>query len=32
MSVEELEAVVSDLSSAELARFSEWFEAFMSDQ
>ena len=32
MSVEELESVVSSLPSAELARFSEWFEAFIADQ
>ena len=32
MSVEEIESVVSDLSAAELARFSEWFEEFMADQ
>ena len=32
MSVEELESVVSRLSSDELARFSEWFEEFLADQ
>ncbi len=32
MSIEELESVVSGLSDAELARFSEWFEEFMADQ
>jgi hypothetical protein len=32
MSVEELESAVSRLSSDELARFSEWFEAFLADQ
>ena len=32
MSVEEIESVVSGLSAAELARFSEWFEEFMADQ
>ena len=32
MSIEELEAVVSSLPAAELARFSEWFEEFMADQ
>lgn len=32
MSVEELESVVSGLSAAELARFSQWFEEFMADQ
>ncbi len=31
MSVEELESIVSRLSEAELARFSEWFEEFMAD-
>jgi hypothetical protein len=32
MSVEELELVVSRLSSDELARFSGWFEEFLADQ
>ena len=32
MSVEELEIVVSRLSAAELTRFSEWFEEFLSRQ
>lgn len=32
MSVEEIESVVSRLSSAELARFSQWFEEFLADQ
>jgi hypothetical protein len=32
MSVEELESVVSGLSPAELARFSQWFEEFVADQ
>ncbi len=32
MSVEDLKPVVSNLSAAELARFSEWFEEFMADQ
>lgn len=32
MSVEEIESVVSRLSSQELARFSEWFEEFMAEQ
>ena len=32
MSVEELESVVSGLSVAELARFSQWFEEFLADQ
>ena len=32
MSLEELEAVVSGLPAAELARFSEWFEEFMAGQ
>jgi hypothetical protein len=32
MSVEELESMVSRLSSDELARFSEWFEEFLADQ
>jgi len=32
MSIEELESVVSSLSAAELARFSQWFEEFMADQ
>ncbi|HEV7406661.1 MAG TPA: hypothetical protein VGO11_27165 [Chthoniobacteraceae bacterium] len=32
MSVEDLEAHVSTLSSDELARFSQWFEEFMADQ
>ena len=32
MSVEELESVVSGLSSEELARFSRWFEEFLADQ
>jgi hypothetical protein len=32
MSVEELESLVSRLSSDELAQFSEWFEEFLADQ
>jgi len=32
MSVQELESVVSRLSSDELSRFSEWFEEFLADQ
>ena len=32
MSVEELESLVSGLSSAELARFSQWFEEFIAEQ
>ncbi len=32
MSVEELESVVSKLPTAELARFSEWFEEFIAEQ
>ena len=32
MSIEELESVVSGLSAAELARFSQWFEEFMAEQ
>jgi len=32
MSVEELESVVSRLSTDELSRFSEWFEEFLADQ
>ena len=32
MSLEELEAVVSGLPAAELARFSDWFEEFMAGQ
>jgi hypothetical protein len=32
MSVEELEVVVSRLSAEELARFSDWFEEFRSQQ
>ena len=32
MSVEEIEAVVSGLSAAELARFSQWFEEFIAGQ
>lgn len=32
MSVEELESLVSGLSSAELARFSQWFEEFIAAQ
>lgn len=32
MSVEELEVVVSRLSAAELARFSDWFEKFRAEQ
>lgn len=32
MSVEELESVVSGLSSEELSRFSQWFEEFLADQ
>ena len=32
MGVEELEVIVSRLSSEELARFSDWFEEFLADQ
>ena len=32
MSIEELESVVSGLSTTELARFSQWFEEFMAEQ
>jgi hypothetical protein len=32
VNVEEIESAVSGLSAAELARFSEWFEAFVADQ
>jgi hypothetical protein len=32
MSVDELESVVSRLSSEELTRFSEWFEEFLATQ
>lgn len=32
MSVEELESVVSGLSSEELTRFSRWFQEFLADQ
>ena len=32
MSVEELESAISGLSSADLARFSHWFEEFVADQ
>ena len=32
MNIEELESVVSGLSSEELSRFSQWFEEFMADQ
>jgi hypothetical protein len=32
MSVEELEVIVSRLSAAELALFSDWFEEFLSRQ
>ena len=32
MSVEELESVVSSLSTNELSRFSEWFEEFLASQ
>ncbi len=32
MSVEELESVVSGLSPAEFARFSQWFEEFVAGQ
>jgi hypothetical protein len=32
VSVEELESAVSSLSTAELARFSEWFSEFAADK
>jgi hypothetical protein len=32
MSVEEIESVISGLSAAELARFSQWFEEFLAGQ
>ncbi len=32
MSVEEIESAVSRLSGVELARFSEWFDAFTAGQ
>jgi hypothetical protein len=32
MSVKEIESAVSRLSGAELARFSEWFDAFAAKQ
>jgi len=32
MSLKELESAVSNLPSAELAKFSEWFAEFMADQ
>ncbi len=32
MSVQEIESAVSRLSGAELARFSEWFDAFAAKQ
>ena len=32
MNIEELESVVSGLSSEELSRFSQWFEEFLADQ
>lgn len=32
MSVEEIELAVSQLKGQDLARFSEWFEAFREDQ
>lgn len=32
MSVEELKAAVSHLSTEELDRFSEWFEEFLADE
>jgi hypothetical protein len=32
MSIEELEVVVSRLSAEELARFSQWFSQFLSEQ
>ena len=32
MSIEELEMVVSHLSAEELARFSQWFEEFRTQQ
>lgn len=32
MSVEELEAAVSALPTAEFVRFSQWFEEFIADQ
>ena len=32
MRIEELESAISILSPEELARFSQWFEEFMSDR
>lgn len=32
MSVQELESAVSELSSDDLARFTEWFEAYKADE
>jgi hypothetical protein len=32
MSVDELQAAISQLSSEELDRFSHWFEEFLADQ
>ena len=32
MSVDELQAAVSELPAEELARFSDWFEEFLADQ
>jgi hypothetical protein len=32
MSVDELQAAVSQLSPDDLGRFSEWFEEFLADQ
>src|SRR5688572_16994949 len=32
MSTEEIQSAVSQLSTEELARFSDWFEEFMADQ
>ena len=32
MSVQELEAAVSQLDSNELARFAEWFEEYQADE
>lgn len=32
MSVQEIEAAVTRLPAAELARFSQWFEEYVTDQ
>ena len=32
MSVQQLESAVTELTSDELSRFSEWFEQYKSDQ